>query len=144
MFPNFHWIISHFGIRANVDFKLGVFLVTLKSESQRLKLNQNIEIWQIHISQIPQLFRKFNHNLKRISGINGCTLLIYSLLNLTVKVCVTSWMTMNRKTNANSIGERRGTVGGSRGSRPNHRQDSENEEMDESGLSDEDDEQVIF
>ena len=49
---------------------------------------------------------------------------------------------MNRKTNANSIGERRGTVGGSRGSRPNHRQDSENEEMDESGLSDEDDEQV--
>ena len=49
---------------------------------------------------------------------------------------------MNRKTNANSIGERRATVGGSRGSRPNHRQDSENEEMDESGLSDEDDEQV--
>ena len=136
MFPNFHWIISHFGIRANVDFKLGVFLVTLKSESQRL--NQNIDIWQIFFFK----FRKVNHNFKRIFGINGCTLLIYSLLNLTVEVCITSWMTMNRKTNANSIGERRGTVGGSRGSRPNHRQDSENEEMDESGLSDEDDEQV--
>ena len=47
--PNFHWMISHFVIKANVDFELGVFWSHLNQKVSDSEIqNQNIDIWQIH------------------------------------------------------------------------------------------------